>query len=133
MRASVTVDDARRILIDHPLPKARQRTNVWIDAYISQGRLFGAFTTRAEGITQATFRFLWQLLRLCAWLGLSNFEGGRLWVESHIIGTYPPPNATELWHHNLRGDYHNVRNAWVKFNPRCYHAVEPVTKDRRVS
>ena len=42
--------------------------------------------------------------------GLGDYEGGRLWVESPI-GTYPPPNASELWHHNLRGDYHGIRNA----------------------
>ena len=55
--ASMTIDDARRILIEHPLPKALQRTNVCTDEYIPQGRLFGAFATRGEGITQATFRF----------------------------------------------------------------------------
>ena len=57
MHASMTVDDARRILIEHPLPKSRQRTNVCTDTYIPQARLFGAFTSRGEGITQATFRF----------------------------------------------------------------------------
>ena len=45
MHASMTVDDARRILIEHPLPKARQTTNV-----CTVGCLV------PEGITQATFR-----------------------------------------------------------------------------
>ena len=50
-------DDAKKIILDHPLPKARQRTNIVSDDYVPEGRPFGAFTTRGEGITQATFRF----------------------------------------------------------------------------
>ena len=50
-------DDAKEIILNHPLPKARQRTNIVSDDYVPEGRLFGAFTTRGEGITQATFRF----------------------------------------------------------------------------
>ena len=49
--------EAKDILLNHPLPKARQRTNIVSDDYVPEGRLFGAFTTRGEGITQATFRF----------------------------------------------------------------------------
>ena len=49
--------EAKDILLNHPLPKARQRTNIVSDDYIPEGRLFGAFATRGEGITQATFRF----------------------------------------------------------------------------
>ena len=45
--------EAKDILLNHPLPKARQRTNIVSDDYIPEGRLFGAFTTRGEG----TFRF----------------------------------------------------------------------------
>ena len=50
-------DDAKEIILNHPLPKARQRTNIVSDDYVPEGRLFGAFTTRGEGITQGTFRF----------------------------------------------------------------------------
>ena len=50
-------DGAKRIILDHPLPKARQRTNIISDDYVPEGRLLGALTTRGEGITQATFRF----------------------------------------------------------------------------
>ena len=53
----MTTEDARRILLDRPLPRARQRTNVCTEDYVPQGRLFGAYTTRGEGMTQATFRF----------------------------------------------------------------------------
>ena len=35
----------------------KQRTNVISDDYVPEGRLFGAFATRGEGITQAIFRF----------------------------------------------------------------------------
>ena len=45
--------EAEDILLNHPLPKARQRTNIVSDDYIPEGRLFGAFATRGEGITQA--------------------------------------------------------------------------------
>ena len=49
--------EAKNFLLNHPLPKARQRTNVVSDDYVPEGRLFGAFTTRGEGISQATFLF----------------------------------------------------------------------------
>ena len=63
---------------------------------------------------------------------MGNYEGGRLWIESPV-GLYPPPHATEPWHHNLRGDYHDLHNTWVKFSPRRDHAVEEVASGRRVS
>ena len=43
-------DEARNILLNHPLPKARQRTNIVSDDYIPEGRLFGAYATRGEGM-----------------------------------------------------------------------------------
>ena len=58
-------DDAKKIILDHPLPKARQRTNIVSDDYVPEGRLFGAFTTRGEVITQATFRFPLAVKELC--------------------------------------------------------------------
>ena len=50
-------NEAKRVLLEHPLPRARQRTNVSTEQYIPEGRLFGAYATRGEGVTQATFRF----------------------------------------------------------------------------
>ena len=170
MHLAMTADEARKVLLDHPLPTARQRTNVRTKDYTPQGRLFGAYTTRGEGISQATYRFPLAVAAImclaatrggissdegflsaqvnCAkslpihqdknnhgdtWVtAMGNYEGGRLWVESPV-GLYPPPHATEPWHHNLRGDYHDLHNTWVKFSPRCYHAVEEVTSGRRVS
>ena len=41
----------------HSLPKAVSRKNVQLPGYVPEGRLFGAFTTRGEGITQATCRY----------------------------------------------------------------------------
>ena len=41
----------------HTLPKAVSRKNVQLPGYVPEGRLFGAFTTRGEGITQATYRY----------------------------------------------------------------------------
>ena len=55
--ADDALDAAKTTLLSHVLPKARQRTNVFKDVYQPRGSLFGAFTTRGEGITQATFRF----------------------------------------------------------------------------
>ena len=43
-------DEAKEILLNHPLPKARQRTNIVSDDYISEGRLFGAYAARCEGL-----------------------------------------------------------------------------------
>ena len=163
-------DDAKKIILDHPLPKARQRTNIVSDDYVPEGRLFGAFTTRGEGITQATFRFPLAVKALmmlastregpCAdegflsaqvnsgislpvhkdknnhgetWLiGLGDYTGGRLWIESPC-GKHPPPVIARKWQESLRGDLVDVRNKWFKFDPRCYHAVEPVKGGRRVS
>ena len=58
-------EETRNILLNHPLPKARQRTNIVSDDYIPEGQLFGALTTRGEGITQATFRFPLAGIPLC--------------------------------------------------------------------
>ena len=55
--ADDALDAAKATLLSHNLPKVRQRANVLKDVYQPRGRLFGAFTTRGEGITQATFRF----------------------------------------------------------------------------
>ena len=41
--------------------------------------------------------------------------------------------AKELWQKNLRGDYHNVCDQWLEFDPTLYHCLEPVTSGRRVS
>ena len=54
---ALELQDAMAIVQCHSLPKARSRTNIATDAYTPQGRLFGAFTTRGEGITQATYRY----------------------------------------------------------------------------
>ena len=51
------VENAKRAVPQHSLPRARQRTNVSTKDYVPRGRLFGGFTTRGEGITNATFRY----------------------------------------------------------------------------
>ena len=48
------VENAKKIVLEHSLPKARQRTDVSTKDYVPRGRLFGAFTSRGEGITNAT-------------------------------------------------------------------------------
>ena len=58
MADAAKVAEVKKLLLSHSLPKARQRTNVFKDSYQPRGRLFGAFTTRGEGITQASFRAL---------------------------------------------------------------------------
>ena len=55
---SEVVELDKKLIINHRLPKAKQRTNVVVDGYVPQGRLLGAYTTRGEGIAQATYRFL---------------------------------------------------------------------------
>ena len=68
-----------------------------------------------------------------SWLiALGNFEGGRLWVESPV-GLEPPPSPAADWQKHLRGEYHNVQNTWVSFDPSLYHCVEQVTKGERRS
>ena len=67
------------------------------------------------------------------WLiGLGDYTGGRLWIESPC-GQHPPPVIARKWQESLRGDLVDVRNKWYRFDPRCYHAVEPVESGRRVS
>ena len=120
-----------------------------VDGYVPQGRLLGAYTTRGEGIAQATYRFplIVKAIRRSAqlnsavflpihqdkrnygktWLiALGSFTGGGLWLESPV-GSFPPLCAKEQWQKNLRGDYHDVSNNWHNFDPTLYHAIEPVT------
>ena len=51
------VENAKRIVLEHSLPRAKHRTNVSTKDYVPRGRLLGGFTTRGEGITNATFRY----------------------------------------------------------------------------
>ena len=53
----MTIKEAQEIIMNHSLPKATSRKNVQLPGYVPDGRLFGAFTTRGEGITQATYRY----------------------------------------------------------------------------
>ena len=52
-----SVQSSIRLLLDHRLSKARQRTNVVTPDYVPRGRLFGGYTTRGEGVTIASYRF----------------------------------------------------------------------------
>ena len=52
-----SVQSSVRLLLDHRLPKARQRTNVVTPDNVPRGRLFGGYTTRGEGLTIASYRF----------------------------------------------------------------------------
>ena len=56
-RGEMSTREAKEALLSHHLPKATTRTNVKSKDYVPQGRLFGAFTTRGEGITQASYRY----------------------------------------------------------------------------
>ena len=68
-----------------------------------------------------------------SWLiAFGDFTGGRLWLESPI-GTEPPPLPTCDWQRKLRGEYINVRNTWVQFDPSLYHCVEEVKSGVRRS
>ena len=70
---------------------------------------------------------------LLSWLiAFGDFTGGRLWLESPI-GTHPPPAPQTAWGENLRGEFHDVKNAWVRFDPQLYHAVGPITSGSRRS
>ena len=53
----VTKKESQEIIMRHSLPKAVSRKNVQLPGYVPEGTLFGAFTTRGEGITQATYRY----------------------------------------------------------------------------
>ena len=158
------------LLLNHRLAKAKQRTNVTTPTYTPQGRLLGAYTTRGEGITQASYRFpqtvqavhriaktrpgiaaeepylsaqLGSALSLPihqdrnnharTWLiAFGSYSGGRLWIESPL-GTQEPPCATQPWQKKLRGEYVDVCGVWFNFDPRLYHALEPVTSGKRIS
>ena len=52
-----SVQSSVDILLQHKLPKARQRTNVVTQDYTPRGRLFDGYTTRGEGVTMASYRF----------------------------------------------------------------------------
>ena len=68
-----------------------------------------------------------------SWLiAFGDFTGGRLWVESPV-GTDPPPNPICAWQKKLRGEYLDVKNRWIAFDPQNYHAVEEVKSGSRRS
>ena len=46
---SEVVELDKKLIINHRLPKAKQRTNVVVDGYVPQGRPLGAYATRGEG------------------------------------------------------------------------------------
>ena len=90
-------DEAKNILLNHPLPKARQRTNIVSDDYIPEERLFGAYTIRDgpcaddhEGFLSAQVNCGFTLPvhkdnnnHGETWLmGLGDYSGGRLWTEN---------------------------------------------------
>ena len=55
-----------------------------------------------------------------------------MWIESPV-GVDPPPNPKRTWQKKLRGDYFDVRNRWLAFDPQLYHCVEEVTSGTRRS
>ena len=47
----------KELCLNIAFPRAKHRTNVSTKDYVPRGRLPGGFTTRGEGITNATFRY----------------------------------------------------------------------------
>ena len=81
-------------------------------------------------MTQATLRFLWQLLLSCAWLLLEvepTLTRGFLSAQLNCATSLP------LHNQDLRGDFHDMRNSWNRFHPKQYHSLEEVTSGRRAS
>ena len=68
-----------------------------------------------------------------SWLiAFGDFTGGRLWVESPL-GSHPPPNPNCDWQKKLCGDFYDVKNKWVCFDPSLYHAIDEVRSGTRRS
>ena len=65
-------------------------------------------------------------------IAFGEYTGGRLWIES-AVGVDPPPDPKSAWQKKLRGDYYDVRNKWLAFDPQLYHCVEEVTSGTRRS
>ena len=53
----MTTKEAQEIIMKHSLPKATSRKHVQLPGCVPKGRLFGAFTSRGEGVTQATYNY----------------------------------------------------------------------------
>ena len=49
------------------------------------------------------------------------------------VGVEPPPNRKSAWQKKLRGEYHDVKNKWLAFDPQLYHCVEEVKQGARRS
>ena len=70
------------------------------------------------------------------WLiAFGEYTGGRLWIELPVgvESVDPPPDPKSAWQRKLRGDYYDIRNRWLAFDPQLYHCVEEVTSGTRRS
>ena len=67
------------------------------------------------------------------WLiAFGNYTGGRLWIESPV-GVKPPPDPKSAWQRKLRGEFHDVKNKRLAFDPQLNHCVEKVRSGTRRS
>ena len=65
------------------------------------------------------------------WLiAFGDYTGGRLWIESPI-GVAPPPNPKSAWQKKLRGEFHDVKNKWLAFDPQLYIRSRPGKPNQR--
>ena len=102
MYLAMMADEARKVLLDHSLPTARQRTNVRTKDYTPQGGLFGA---RGEGITQATYRFplaVAAIICLAATRGSISPDEGFLSAQANCAKSLP-----------IHQDKNNHGDTWV--------------------
>ena len=56
-RGEMSTSEAKQALLSYHLPRSNTRTNVRTKDYVPEGCLFGTFTTRGEGTTQASCRY----------------------------------------------------------------------------
>ena len=98
-------EQARMTLLQHSLPKARQRTNVSTKDYVPRGRSLGGFTTRGDGITDATLRFP-EVLSTIHLLASSRPKGfiAEPYLSAHLNAATSSP---------LRRDKNNFSRSWL--------------------
>eukprot|EP00971_Amphidinium_carterae_P048595 957772-Amphidinium_carterae.1 len=93
------------VILDHAIPLQPTRTNVIAANQTPRSRLFGAFTVRGSGVTQATYRFP-KVLEAIHRLASTR-------PTSHANAPYAAAQLTQAQFLPCHRDMHNLGISWL--------------------